>query len=147
MKQTQTSVNAYQTASVYGNVEDANPHRLIQLLMEGVEQRIAKAQHAIERGVVTEKCEAISSAISIIDGLAASLDMEVGGEISQNLDDLYAYMKRRLMEANRHNDLQALKEVKSLISEIKTAWDALPTVVNSNHSAGKETSSLAVQQA
>jgi len=55
--------------------------------------------------------------------------MDAGGEIANNLDDLYEYMGRRLLDANISNDTAILDEVCSLMIEIKGAWDALPDSV------------------
>jgi flagellar protein FliS len=68
----------------------------------------------------------ISQAISIIDGLRNSLDMEAGKEIAVNLDNLYEYCERRLLKANIDNDPAILDEVSSLLHEVKSAWDAIP---------------------
>ena len=57
--------------------------------------------------------------------MKASLDKDKGGEIAQNLEDLYIYMERRLIEANRANDASLLDEVSDLLRQIKEAWDAI----------------------
>jgi flagellar protein FliS len=80
----------------------------------------------MQRGNIAEKGANISWAISIIEGMRASLDLDAGGDIARNLNDLYDYMGRRLLEANMRNDAKALDEVMSLLREIKTGWDAIP---------------------
>jgi len=77
-------------------------------------------------GELAEKGQHISWGISIISGLQSSLDMEAGGEISANLDDLYDYMVRRLGEAGATNDPAILDEITSLLIEVKSAWDVIP---------------------
>jgi len=119
-------LNQYGKISVGSEVEFASPHRLIQMLMAGALEKIATAKGFMIRGETAAKGEHISWAISIIGGLQSSLDMEAGGEIAQNLDDLYAYMVRRLTEANLNDDVGGLDEVTSLLLEIKGAWDVMP---------------------
>lgn len=119
----------------------ANPHRLVQMLMEGALDKVATARGCIERGDLEGKSRQISWAMSIINGLRTSLDMEAGGAIAANLDDLYGYMVRRLVDASTQNDAAALGEVIDLMLEIKGAWDAMPDEVRS--SAG---SRLAAEQ-
>lgn len=104
----------------------ASPHRLVQMLMEGSLDKLATAKGCIERGDLEGKSRQISWAMSIVNGLRTSLDMEAGGAIAVNLDDLYAYMVRRLVDASTHNDTAALSEVIDLMLEIKAAWDAMP---------------------
>ncbi len=119
------------TAEVYV----ANPHRLVQMLMEGVLDKIATAKGHVIRHDFAEKSRYISWAISIINGLRGGLDLNVGGELAVNLDNLYEYMGRRLFEANRLNDAPILDEVTSLMIEIKGAWDALPDRVKTPNAA------------
>ena len=116
---------AYGAVAVHSGVESASPHRLVQMLMEGALQKMLTARLAIEQENIKLKGENISWAISILDGLRDGLDLKKGGDIAGNLDDLYEYMSRRLLEANLRNDLSALDEVINLLREIKAAWDAI----------------------
>ena len=120
------ALSEYNSISVTGGVEDASPHRLIQMLMEGALDKIATAKGHILHRDMAEKGRHISWAISIVGGLQNSLDMEAGGEISANLDTLYDYMIRRLVEAGVQNDPAILDEVSSLLLEVKSAWDVIP---------------------
>lgn len=104
----------------------ATPHRLVQMLMEGVLDKIAIAKGAAERKDIQVRHDHIYWAIAIIDGLRSGLDFERGGEVAANLDGIYDYMRRRLQEANMRNDTQIMDEVVSLMREIKEAWDAMP---------------------
>jgi len=117
----------YQKVGVHDEIESASPHRLIQMLMEGALGKIFAAKACMENSKITEKGENISMAISIVSGLRASLNNEAGGEIAENMNNLYDYMERRLLEANIKNDIAILDEVISLLSEIKSAWDTIPT--------------------
>jgi len=120
------ALRQYQDVGAKSAVEDASPHRLVQMLMDGALSQIAAASGHISRGETARKGAAIGQAVSIIGGLQGSLDMEKGGDIAANLDRLYDYMTRRLTEANLENDVARLKEVHGLLAEIKSAWDQLP---------------------
>ena len=120
------ALNQYKKVGLHGGVESASPHRLIQMLFEGALEKIQNAKTHIENNEIAGKGEQISWAISIIDGLRVSLDKSAGGEIAENLDMLYDYMSRRLLEANLHTDVTMLDEVTGLITEIKSAWDVIP---------------------
>ena len=127
------ALDQYSQNAVRARVESASPHRLIQMLLEGALGKIAAAKGHMDRGEIRPKGEQIGSAISILEGLKTSLDMEKGGEIARNLEDLYTYMERRLIEANRVNDTALLDEVSDLLKQIKEAWDAI-----AGHAAGQE---------
>lgn len=122
----QGALNQYRKVGVHGGIADASPHRLIQMLLEGALERISTARGHMERGDMAQKGKLVGAAISIVDGLRAALDLEKGGEIAANLDNLYDYMGRRMLDANLKNDPTILDEVASLLNEIKGAWDAIP---------------------
>lgn len=115
----------YQQVNTDAGVQGATPHRLVQMLMEGLLQRLAEAKGAIQRQQVAEKGEAIGKAISIVAGLRDSLNKEMGGEMAANLDDLYDYMQRRLLEANLNSSEPVLDEVMALMKTIKSGWDGI----------------------
>ncbi len=73
----------------------------------------------MEQGNVEQKGQLISKAIDIINnGLSASLNMEVGGQLARQLASLYEYMGRRLIKANIENNPAILMEVSDLLGEI-----------------------------
>jgi flagellar protein FliS len=119
---TQVAMQQYRQVSNHSSVEDANPHKLILMLLTGAQERIVTARtHMINRNIAA-KGETIGTAMNIIVGLRASLDHEKGGEISSNLDALYEYMEKQLFIANLKNDPLKLDEVSNLLKEITSAW-------------------------
>jgi len=124
--QATSALRQYGRVGAVSGVAAASPHRLIQMLMEGAVSRIAMAGAQMRRGEVAAKGRNIGLAISIIDGLRASLDREAGGEIAHNLDALYDYMMRTLLQANVDDDPALLDEVRELIGGIKQAWEEVP---------------------
>ncbi|HEH9444367.1 flagellar export chaperone FliS [Pseudomonas aeruginosa] len=119
------AMKQYQQVSIEAQVSDANPHRLIQLLMQGGLERLAQARGAMEREQIPEKGILIGKAIGIIGGLREALDSERGGELAGNLDRLYEYMIACLVEANTSNDTSLLDEVSALLLEVKSGWDGI----------------------
>jgi len=124
------AIGEYSQVGVSSGVEQASPHRLIQMLMDGAIEKVAMAKGFMERNEIALKGSHISWAISIIEGLRASLDKSTGGEIADNLDDLYDYMIRRLIRSNAENDADMLDEVMSLLRSVKGAWDEIPSAIN-----------------
>ncbi len=120
-----SAMREYEQVGARSQVEGASPERLIQLMLEGALDRVSLARGAMENGETAAKGERISKAISLVEGLRASLDHERGGELAGNLDALYEYASRRLLEANLRNDVAILDEVSNLLREIKQAWDRL----------------------
>lgn len=128
MKST-TAINAYAKTGIESGVTSADPHKLISMLFEGALLAIANAKNGIIRNDIPAKGASISKAIAIIgEGLHASLDKSVGGELTQNLSFLYDYMVFRLVAANLKNDIEILDEVASHLAELKDAWDSIRNV-------------------
>ena len=121
-----SAIKQYQQVSVNSSVMGASPHRLVQMLMEGVLERIAIAKQSMKRNEIAMKGQNIGRAIHIVGGLQSSLNKEAGGELAENLSNLYDYMVNRLLIANSQNDESILDEVSSLMVEIKMGWDAMP---------------------
>lgn len=119
--------NSYAQVGVETAVMSASPHQLITLLFDGALNSLARAKILIEQGEglkqVTEKGNAISKSIGIIDGgLRAALNRDINPELVDNLDSLYEYMTSKLIEANLHNDVASIELVIKLLSNIADAW-------------------------
>lgn len=115
----------YNNLDLQTRTENASPHQLVQMLFGGALVRIKAAMGHMERKEIAQKAELIGKAIAIIDGLRGSLNMEQGGPVASNLDDLYLYINKQLLLANLQNDEAKLHEVCQLLEDIKSAWDAL----------------------
>ncbi len=117
---------AYQNISNISGVEDADPHKLIDILYTAALDQIAKAKGGLKREDTPGRGKSISKAISIIEELRGSLNMEAGGEISTNLHDLYEHMKHQLLQANMDSSMETLDEVSSLVEKLRSGWRQIP---------------------
>jgi flagellar protein FliS len=130
--QSQRAAAQYRSVRSHGLVADASPERLVQVMFEQILANLATAQGCMGRiennmplGEVVAKGKALGKAIRLIDHLNATLDMERGREIAQNLRSLYEYMMARLTLANINNDAKIVAEAAALVQKIKTGWDPL----------------------
>jgi len=121
-----TGLTEYMVTKNESALTDATPHKLIGMLFDGALESIAKATGAITSGDVAARGEAIGKAMTIVDNLRAMLDSERGGEISANLEQIYDYICRRLLQASSEEDPALLKEVAGLLREVKSGWDSIP---------------------
>jgi flagellar protein FliS len=116
---------AYNNVGAVSGVEDADPHMLIQMLIDGAIEKTNKAKYFMTEKKIEQKGQHISWAISIINGLQASLDIPKGGEIAANLNDLYEYCTHTLIQANANNDLNKLDSVLKVMNEIREGWNGI----------------------
>lgn len=119
------ALRQYQKVNGVAQTSEASPHRLVQMLMQGGLDRIAQAKGAIARNDIAQKGILIGKAIGIIGGLREGLDLENQAEALADIDALYAYMSKRLVEANVQNDPEILNEVARLLITVKEGWDAI----------------------
>lgn len=119
-------IKAYRQLDLETEVITADPHRLIQLLLDGAIASITDAKVQMANNNIAAKGIAISKAIDIVsNGLKVSLDVEAGGDLARRLIALYDYCAVRLLHANMRNDAGALEEVCSLLLQISEAWSGI----------------------
>lgn len=115
-------VSAYKQFGTQSAVESASEHRLIEMLLDGALSRIAIARGCLQRGDIPGKCQSISLAVAIVEGLDASLNREAGGAVAANLHEMYLYLNEQLLLANLHNDDTGLEQVQQLLATIREGW-------------------------
>ena len=142
---TPRSASAYQRINVETSMHTIDQHQLVSLLLDGLLQAVATARGALARGDVQTKCSSITKAVRILEeGLMPALDREGGGEVAANLEAVYDYALRRLIQANARNDDGMLQEVARLIEPIVQAWKEMK---NNNNPAAAETVQPALAEA
>jgi flagellar protein FliS len=120
-----SSLAAYHTVSVHGGVANADPHGMVQMLLDATAERMMTARGCIERGEIARKASLLHSCVTLIAELRGCLNMAEGGPLAQNLSALYDYMARQLLMANVQSDGAKITEVLSLLNEIRSAWIAI----------------------
>ncbi|WP_087503406.1 flagellar export chaperone FliS [Pseudomonas sp. SID14000] len=119
------ALRQYQKVNGVAQTSEASPHRLVQMLMQGGLDRMAQAKGAIARNDIAQRGILIGKAIDIIGGLREGLDLENHADSLADLDSLYTYMSRRLIEANVKGDPAIIDEVARLLITVKEGWDAI----------------------
>ena len=116
-------IQAYAQVDLQSQLAGATPHQLITMLYDGAHNAILRAKIYFETGNVARRGEMISKAINIIDnGLRASLDFEKGKGIAEEMEMLYDYMSRTLLECNLRNNPDALPHVDELLMNLANTW-------------------------
>lgn len=119
MVNTAHALNAYTQTKVQTT---SNPLDLIVMLYDGAIDFLDKASAAINMKETQVKIRYIDKTMAIIDELLHSLNIEAGGDVALNLQDLYVYMMKELLLANLKNDGDKVRQVASLLKELRTAW-------------------------
>jgi flagellar protein FliS len=129
-----SAASLYQAVKVDTGVSGASPHRLVEMLFEEFLASCSRARGAIRSADVQEKGRAIGRAVRIIEeGLRAGLNLEAGGALARDLQELYRYVTLRLTHANLKSDDAALAECVALVQPLHDAWRAIAPEVADTH--------------
>ncbi len=101
-------------------VTTANPQELTLMLYDGALKFTRLAKLAIEQGNPDLKNTNIQKAQAIFQEMRLTLNKDIA--ISANLDSLYEYIWRRLLDANVKNDTTILDEVLDFTTELRDTW-------------------------
>ncbi len=121
-------INAYKKESLKADLAGADPHRVIQLLMQGALERLALSKGFIERKDLEAKSQTLTRVVEIINALKDALDRDVNPELVDNLNDLYSFMIEQVHEASLKMDTTKIDTVIGLMLQIKGAWDQISDV-------------------
>lgn len=100
----------------------ASPARLVAMLYEKAIVSLRLAIKAIEDGDIQARYNAKKRAVDIIEHLSSTLDTEKGGDIAANLDRLYPFMIKHLIDVDLHNDPEPAREVIALFESLYESW-------------------------
>ena len=120
------NLKAYKRTNLEAEVSVADPHRIIQMMYDGLIERLSQAKGAILRNDFEYKANRLDKAIGIINGLQTALDKRGNPELFDRMYALYDYMKELLAKASVSLDVSQIDEVINLILPIKQAWDQIP---------------------
>src|SRR5271170_1151470 len=92
-------LNGYQTY-LENEVLSASPLKLIQMLYAAALDSISLARRCVRAGDIRARSRAITKAMRIVTELSRCLNREAGGDLSQNLANVYGYVLRLLIDGN-----------------------------------------------
>ena len=101
-------------------VATAAPEELTLMLYEGALKFCNQAISALELKDMEKAGTLIIRVENIIREFQLTLDRKY--EVTKNLDALYEYIYRRLVEANMRKDIDILTEMQFLLRELRDMW-------------------------
>lgn len=103
-------------------IETANPLELVIKLYDGAIRFMNLAEQSIKENNIEMTNTYLVKSQAIFNELNASLDMEAGGEIAGNLRRLYEFLNRSLIEVNIRKDVELLRRLLKIVTELRSAW-------------------------
>jgi flagellar secretion chaperone FliS len=118
-------------AYIETRVVSASPLQLVHLAYEGAISAISEARAHIVHKDIVERSKAITKAQLIIRELQLSLDFQKGGDIAVQLNRLYDYIQRLVIEGNFRKIEAPLAEAQSLLETLGESWYELSVAESS----------------
>lgn len=106
--------------------QTASPGQLVLMLYDGAIRFLEKSLAGFQFDDPLEFCATVHNNIqraqAIINEMNRSLNMEGGGEVSENFRRLYSYLENRLQEANIHKRKEPIEEVIGRLTVLRDSW-------------------------
>jgi flagellar protein FliS len=113
-----TAQQAYRDSAIL----TAPPERLVVMLYDGVNRFLIQGATALRAGDLAIMNDNLRRAEAIITELRATLDLSQG-EIAANLESIYSFCQRLLLEARLKQDPAKIEHVAKLLHDLREAWD------------------------
>ena len=121
----QSALNTYKETNL-SEIEDASPHRLIELTFKDLRKNLLIIRRKIDEKEKIGGLEAAKS-VAALEILKSSLNFEQGGEIAKNLQQIYDYSLNQLHLIIKDDKEYELETVISIITSLVDAWSSIST--------------------
>lgn len=115
---------------------------LVVMLYDGAIKFLNQAKVYLAANDMAKKGLAISKALDVINELDSSLNMEKGGELSNNLHGLYAFCTNQLVMANLKKDPERIDHVLKVLTGIRSAYAEIASLPEAQAAAQEAASNL-----
>ncbi|WP_045462486.1 flagellar export chaperone FliS [Vibrio hyugaensis] len=114
--------DSYQQVDLDAQAASANPHQLVVMLIDGLLDEVERVRGHLAANRLAEKGTGINKCMNILIGLSSALDEENGGEIAENLRQLYDFCQVELYYTSVQNDATRLDNVERVMCNIREGW-------------------------
>lgn len=114
--------DSYQQVDLDAQAASATPHQLVVMLIDGLLDEVERIRGHLAANRLAEKGASINKCMNILIGLSSALDEENGGEIADNLRQLYDFCQVELFYTSVQNDTSRLDNVERVMGNIREGW-------------------------
>jgi flagellar secretion chaperone FliS len=115
----------YRNIEAQSRIDGASPHKLIAILFEELLRATDALKLAMERADIARQADRQARALSILQALDASLDLEKGGQVAANLSKIYREGRRLIALAGREKNPAHVDRARAMLAEIASAWEQI----------------------
>lgn len=115
-------LNAY-SAYKKQSLTTLTPMEIVVKLYDEAERQMNRAIYYIGEKNYESSNNCLKKTQDIVNALRSVLDMDI--PISKNLDSLYEFFNRQLVEANVKKDVEIIKELLPMFADLKDAFSQI----------------------
>ena len=120
------SIQATEQAIDLLTPDNITPYQVISLLLDGALDGVDQAISRLEDQDIEAATEFVTKIIKIVMELRNSLNMDEGGNIAVNLNQVYEYIVARLgIISEEQQPVTILAEVRDLLGEVHAGWSGI----------------------
>ena len=119
---------AYQNAERQALEEMNDPHLIVLTMFDALlkSMQIFETNIDLKNGGDSElKSKHFARALTIIYALQSSLDFEKGGDIANNLFDLYEFCRETLLSGYKEKSYDKISKILPVVDNILDAWKGI----------------------
>ena len=100
-------------------MQEASPAGLVVILCDLLVGDLRRAVTSMQNSNVEERSGRLKHALSALQVLQGSLDLEKGGETAQSLTHFYSHIRSQILRAQFQNDSRILEQQIALIISVR----------------------------
>ena len=118
------SMKHYVNNDIVAKTSSNNPHKIIEEILKDLVKNMQTLAYSLDHEPVISsiKSNSFSKSLTAIYILQSSLDFEVGGQIAENLFQIYEFSKESIMKGFTKRDSKIVYDAIPPIDEILDGW-------------------------
>ena len=118
------SMKQYENENIAAKISDLSPHSIIKEILTELKKNMETLAYSIDNEPVVSsiKSNSFSKCITAIYILQSSLDFENGGDIANNLYNIYEFCKKGVMKGFTKRNSKLIYDAIPPIHEILDGW-------------------------
>ena len=101
-----------------------NNHEIVRLILKELQKNIIIIT-SDEKIDLSKQARHYTKALTALHLLLSSLDLEKGGEISNNLAGLYLYVQQQLIEGRDRDGFKGDANIVEIVADLLEAWEQI----------------------
>ena len=121
------SMKQYINNDITAKTTNTNPHKVIEEILRELKKNMETLAYSIDNEPIVSsiKSKSFSKSLTAIYILQSSLDFEKGGEIAENLYNLYEFCKSGIMKGFTQKNSKMIYDAIPPIDEILEGWSQI----------------------